>query len=145
MVICNELVVEPVPIIVEDIPDDSRLDLKNLCIIISKSKILDKTEALKCIIHEYRHIYQITTVMGGVNIHPLFNLWKENINTLFHPEYVNNMDEVNAYMAQPLEIDAFAYTKFFFRNYLNQELICFSEDTEAMLDEYIDRYLVYGM
>lgn len=38
-IITQELIIDRLPVIVEEIQEDSRLDLKNMCIIISKEKI----------------------------------------------------------------------------------------------------------
>lgn len=58
---------------------------------------------------------------------------------------VNDPEEYTSYLLQPLELDAFAYTKYFFKKYLNQELICFHEEIEEVFDKYINTYIKYDL
>lgn len=37
------------------------------------------------------------------------------------------------------------YTKYFFKKYLNQELICFHEEIEEVFDKYINTYIKYDL
>lgn len=142
--ICDKLQIEPVPLIVEDILDDSRFDINNECIIISKKIINNHTESVKALIHETRHLYQLLIVANELDIHPLYEQWKDNLKNPFiiqKEEDINNNDMLLQYMAQPIELDAFAYTKFFFQKYFHKELICFDNEIEAIFDMYIDVYL----
>lgn len=107
--ICDKLQIEPVPLIVEDILDDSRLDIKNECIIISKKIIKNHIESVKALIHETRHLYQLLIVANELDIHPLYEQWKDNLKNPFviqKEEDINNNDMLLQYMAQPIELDA---------------------------------------
>ena len=52
------LEVPELPIVVEPIPEDSRIYYKEEFIVLRKDIALNKLEAMKSIIHEYRHYYQ---------------------------------------------------------------------------------------
>lgn len=144
-ILSEVLVLPTIPVITEDIPEDSCLDLENQAIVISKNLILNKTEAVKCLVHEYRHLYQ-QVILQTAPEHPLSNKWlktfKNMKNTIVD---VNDPEEYTKYLLQPLELDAFAYTKYFFKKYLNQELICFNEEIEEVFDKYINTYIKYDL
>lgn len=69
-ILSEVLTIPTIPVITEDIPEDSRLDFKNKAIVISKKLILNKTEAVKCLVHEYRHLYQ-QVILQTTPEHPL--------------------------------------------------------------------------
>lgn len=54
--IFNDLDIDPVPVIFEDIPEDSRLYIKDKYIAISNKLKNNKIECAKCIAYEARHI-----------------------------------------------------------------------------------------
>lgn len=139
------LILPSIPVIAEDIPEDSRLDLENQIIVISRKLILNKTEAVKCLVHEYRHLYQ-QVILQTAPEHPLYNKWLKNLKNMKNTVVdINDPEEYTKYLLQPLELDAFAYTKYFFKKYLNQELICFHEEVEDVFDKYINTYIKYDL
>ena len=139
------LILPSIPVIAEDIPEDSRLDLENQAIVISRKLILNKTEAVKCLVHEYRHLYQ-QVILQTAPEHPLYTKWLKNLKNMKNTVVdVNDPEEYIKYLLQPLELDAFAYTKYFFKKYLNQELICFNEEIEEVFDKYINTYIKYDL
>lgn len=118
------LILPSIPVITKDIPEDSRLDLENKAIVISRKLILNKTEAVKCLVHEYRHLYQ-QVILQTAPEHPLYNKWLKNLKNMKNTVVdINDPEEYTKYLLQPLELDAFAYTKYFFKKYLNQECKC---------------------
>lgn len=144
-ILSKVLVLPSIPVIAEDIPEDSRLDLENQAIVISRKLILNKTEAVKCLVHEYRHLYQ-QVILQTAPEHPLYNKWLKNLKNMKNTIVdVNDPEEYTSYLLQPLELDAFAYTKYFFKKYLNQELICFHEEIEEVFDKYINTYIKYDL
>lgn len=124
------LVLPTIPVITEDIPEDSRLDFENQAIVISRKLILNKIEAVKCLVHEYRHLYQ-QVILQTAPEHPLYNKWHKNL---------KNMKNIVVDINDPEE-----YTKCFFKKYLNQELICFNEEIEEVFDKYINTYIKYDL
>lgn len=144
-ILSEVLVLPTIPVITEDIAEDSRLDLENQAIVISKKLILNKTEAVKCLVHGYRHLYQ-QVILQTAPEHPLYNKWLKNLKNMKNTVVdVNDPEEYTKYLLQPLELDAFAYTKYFFKKYLNQELICFHEEIEKVFDKYINTYIKYDL
>lgn len=144
-ILSKVLVLPTIPVITEDIPEDSRLDLENQSIVISRKLILNKTEAVKCLVHEYRHLYQ-QVILQTAPEHPLYNKWLKNLKNMKNTIVdINDPKEYTKYLLQPLELDAFAYTKYFLKKYLNQELICFNEEIEEVFDKYINTYIKYDL
>lgn len=144
-ILSEVLAIPTIPVITEDIPEDSRLDFKNKAIVISKKLILNKTEAVKCLVHEYRHLYQ-QVILQTTPEHPLYNIWLENMENIKNTvSNINDPEEYTSYILQPVELDAFAYTKYFFQKYLNQDLNCFHPEIELVFDKYIQKYLTKNL
>ena len=57
LAICNDLNIDPIPVVVEEIEEDSRYYIKEDYIAISDKLIMDEIETIKCLLHELRHIY----------------------------------------------------------------------------------------
>lgn len=144
-IITQELIIERLPVIVEEIQEDSRLDLKNMCIIISKEKIQNQIEAIKCITHEYRHFYQLVVIGDDLSNHPLKQTWKESLEQYKETASLSPEELEQSYLTNPLELDAFAYTKYFFQKHLNKDLLCFPLEIEDILNLYIAKYINNGL
>lgn len=112
--ISEHLGIDPVPIKFEDIePDDSRLCIKGLYISINNKYKDDYLECAKCIAHELRHVFQMFYVQ--VFSDERAKRWKEE---LAHQINSSNMDsDGKNYLAQELELDAFAFTKYYLKEY----------------------------
>ena len=104
--ICNDLGIDPIPVIVEDIIEDARYYDKENYIAISSNLIMDEIEAIKCLLHELRHAYQIVCVTRNDSIEPLVNIWKEDLSK---PINLLSYDEQ---LCLSVEIDAYAYQKY---------------------------------
>ncbi len=74
--LCKYLGIDLIPVVVDSIEEDSRYYIEDNYIVISDKLILDKTEALKCLIHELRHCYQFNCVRDNVEDY-LVDIWKE--------------------------------------------------------------------
>ncbi|UKI50782.1 MAG: hypothetical protein L6U99_05385 [Clostridium sp.] len=110
-ILSEVLVLPSIPVITEDIPEDSRLDLENQAIVISRKLILNKTEAVKCLVHEYRHLYQ-QVILQTAPEHPLYNKWLKNLKSMKNTVVdINDPEEYTSYLLQPLELDAFCLYK----------------------------------
>ena len=114
----NLLNVERIPVIVEDIEEDSRYMIKENYIVISSKIIHDKIEATKSLVHEYKHYHQMCIVTNNIP-HKLYDLWKENLQNPYQPKDYNDDEQMTRYYLQPLELDAYAFTKYYFKKYLN--------------------------
>lgn len=144
LMLCNDYELQPVPLIVESISDDSRYDIQNDCIVISDKVIMNYKEALKCLIHETRHIYQMMIVDLKITSHPFYETWKDNFKEALTAD-PNNIKQVEDYFKQPIEIDAFAFTKYIFKKYFDEDLLCFDLMIEDIFNLYIEKYLVKGL
>lgn len=70
---------------------------------------MNQFESVKALIHETRHLYQLLIVANELDIHPLYEQWKDNLKNPFviqKEEDINNNDMLLQYMAQPIELDA---------------------------------------
>ena len=137
MHVCKLLKIEMVPILFEDIGiEDSRLYLNDPYIAISEKYIDDYIECAKCVCHEFRHLYQIAYVKTNCDSKALI-MKKELLN-------IKSFDfkedgSVASYMMQEIEIDAFAFTKWYMDKFLNIDVIHKIELYEEIIKEYIEK------
>lgn len=139
MILANYLNVDPIPVVVEDMMEDSRLYIKEEYIALSKECIKNHIESLKAVSHEYRHYYQLQCIRNGIN-NKLVNNWKEDF---LNPVQVNDPNDVAAmtlYGFMTIEIDAFAFQKFALKKFLNIDTHHASLEYDVILDSYIDKY-----
>ena len=135
----NLFKIEMIPVVSEDIEEDSRYMIKENYIIISNKIIHDQLQATKALIHEYTHYYQYCVVENNIP-HPFLEYWKENIENPYIPKDPNNTKQMVRYYLQPIELDAFAFTKYYFKKYLNLEINQLHPDFEKIIDLYITKY-----
>lgn len=129
--LCNYLGIEPIPVVVDSIKEDSRYYIEDNYIVISNKLILDKTEALKCLIHELRHCYQFNCVRNNVD-NDLVNTWKE--------EFANA--HLIEYGAMTTELDAFAFTKYIMKEWYNINIVFPDIVYDEILTRYINKYFI---
>ncbi len=131
--IANRLGIDPLDIKFEDLTDDSRLYIKENYVAINKKYENDYEECTKCIAHEYRHIFQLFYVN-------IFNddrskRWKKELQGAVNS---SNMDgDGTNYIVQEIELDAFAFTKYYLENFENIQVV----NKIDKLDQYILNYL----
>lgn len=133
--LCEFLNVEPIPVIVDDIDEDSRYYPNDDYIVISSKLICDEVEALKCLIHEIKHYQQYMCVIHNITDNPFYNEWKE--------DYLVNYKNITSYeemLALSIEIDAFAFTKYIMKEWFNMEIIYPEETYDNILNLYIRKY-----
>ena len=132
--VAEYLGIDPLPIKFEDLGDeDSRLYLKEEYVGITVKCKNDYLECAKSITHEYRHVFQIFYVH-------LFNddraiRWKKILAAQINSSTMN--EDGSNYINQELEIDAFAFTKFYLQKYENIDVKNKVEGLDNYLDEYI--------
>ncbi len=133
--IAEHLGIDPLPIKFEDLGDeDSRLYLKEEYVGINNKYKTNYLECAKAITHEYRHVFQI--FYANLFKTELAIRWKKLLPTIVNSSTMNaNGDN---YINQELEIDAFAFTKFYLKEY---EHIDVQNKIEG-LDEYLDLYII---
>lgn len=133
------LQVERIPVLTDDIEEDSRYMIQENYIIISNKIIHDQFQAIKALVHEYKHYHQYCIVENNIQ-HPLLNLWLENLQNPYQPLDFNDSEQMTKYYLQPIELDAFAFTKYYFHKYLNQSIQQLHEDFEHIFDLYLNKY-----
>lgn len=129
--LCKYLGIDLIPVVVDSIEEDSRYYIEDNYIVISDKLILDKTEALKCLIHELRHCYQFNCVRNNVEDY-LVDIWKEEFSKAHILEYGS----------MALELDAFAFTKYIMKNWYNIIVIFPDIEYDEILNRYIDKYFI---
>ena len=132
--IADHLGIDELPIKFEEIdPDDSRLNLKEQYIEINVKYKNDYVECAKSLTHEYRHVFQIFYVhMFDDN---LSKLWREALSKQVNS---SNMKNDREYVEQALEIDAFAFTKYYLDRFENIKVINKISNLDKWLDKYIE-------
>lgn len=129
--LCKYLNIEPIPVIADAIEEDSRYYIEENYIVISDKLILDKTEALKCLIHELRHCYQLNCVRNNLD-NKLVNIWKEELQEFKIIDYGNST----------MELDAFAFTKYIMNKWYNINIIFPDIVYDELINMYIDKYFI---
>lgn len=131
--IANRLGIDPLDIKFEDLTDDSRLYIKENYVAINKKHENDYEECAKCIAHEYRHIFQLFYVN-------IFNderseRWKKELQGAVNS---SNMDNTGSnYISQEIELDAFAFTKYYLEKFENMKVRIKIDGLDNVIDKYI--------
>ena len=127
--------VEPIPVVVEDIKEDSRFYTKDLYISISKNKISDDAKALQCLIHEYKHYQQYMCIIYNMTEVPFYKKWKEE----FETKNINNLtyEEI---ICQTVEIDATAFEIHILKEWFDIEINHPDPLYNKVLKLYINKY-----
>lgn len=133
--IANRLGIDPLDIKFEDMIEDSRVYIKENYVAINKKHENDYEECAKCIAHEYRHIFQLFYVN-------IFNderseRWKKELQGAVNS---SNMDNTGSnYISQEIELDAFAFTKYYLEEFENIEVVNKIDKLDFYILEYIKR------
>lgn len=134
--IVEHLGIDPLPIKFEEMgDDDSRLFLKEKYVGINKKYKNDYKECAKCIAHEYRHVFQIFYA-NLFDTEPA-RRWKGLLGTQINSS--NMKEDGSDYLEQELEIDAFAFTKFYLEYYEKMQVVNRIEGLDKYLDLYIEK------
>ncbi len=130
--ICNHLGLDVLEYKFENLGiEDSRLYIKEEYIGINIKYKNNYLECAKCLSHEYRHVFQLyyMNIMNDERA----KRWKEE----FSNAKVGTDKE---YLGQELELDAFAFTKYYLDKYENLKTNCNIKDYEKVVDMYINKY-----
>ena len=137
--LCDFLGIEPVPIMFEEMEEDARYYDKLDYIGISNKFVHDEIESMKSVIHEVKHLHQkycISHKNEKLKLAPsiLIKQWEEDfkINQRLVPP-----DQV---MCMPVEVDAFAFTKYILKEWFNIDYHHYDLTYDAVLTIYIDKY-----
>lgn len=132
--IADRLGIEPLDIRFEDLSDDSRVYIKENYVAINKKYENDYDGCAKCIAHEYRHVFQLFYV--HIFTDERSKRWKKELQGAINS---SNMDGSGTnYITQEIELDAFAFTKFYLENYESIPVI----NKVMGYDQIIDKYLI---
>lgn len=133
--IADQLGIEPLDIKFEDLSDDSRLYIKENYVAINKKYENDYEECAKSIAHEYRHVFQIFYVNLFSNDRSI--RWKKELQGVINS---SNMDSNGSnYITQEIELDAFAFTKYYLEEFENIEVVNKIDKLDFYILEYIKR------
>ncbi len=136
----NYLGVERIPIEFSNIiKDDSRLVLKPGIKILVNNKFKDNYfECAKAIVHEYRHWFQINWI--SVMDDDLSEKWGRSLEKVVsyeNADLISNIEESTTYAIQDIEIDAFAFTKYYLEKYEEMDVIHPNIQYEELIRKYI--------
>lgn len=136
--VANYLGVDVIPVIVEDIVEDSRYYLEEAYIVISKKLINDEIEAAKCIAHEMRHHYQWYIIKNNID-HRFKDEWKKNLSKTININ-PNLVDDIANYDSSLIELDAFAFQKYIIKKYYGLDIYHPIIEYDTILEFYIEKY-----
>lgn len=139
--LCEYLGIEMLPVVCEDIPDDSRFYIKDQYIALSPKMFKSYTDAIKSLVHESRHQFQIKCVLSEeCDIDPLLvEMWREDFLNMNAPLDVNSSSSVEKYFNQVIELDAHAFSKWYLKEILFIETHFPSEEYDKLIDLYIEK------
>lgn len=133
--VADHLGIDPLPIKFEFILDDSRIYYKEEYVGINIKYKNNYEECAKCITHEYRHVFQVfyCQLIDTETTRRWKGLLANSINS--SNMSANGLD----YIGQELEIDAFAFTKFYLEHYEGMKVVNRIDGLDAILDLYIEK------
>lgn len=137
--LCNYLEIEPVPVLFEEMNEDSRYyDVLNY-ITINKKFMGNELEIRKSIIHEVKHLHQKHCISHKKDklrftTPKLIKEWEKDfkLNQRLIP-----IDELNL---MSVEVDAYAFTKYILKNWFNYEYYYLNDIYDEILNKYIAKY-----
>lgn len=140
--LCEYLGIEMVPVIFEDIEEDSRFYFKEQYIVISRRMLPRYSDVLKSLVHEVRHGYQYYCIFNPNNENPvLVKNWKQDLDKLINPLLMSDAEMAgNYYLLNTLELDAHAFSKWYLKDKLDIETHYPQFEYDYFLDMYIRKY-----
>lgn len=135
--VSNFLGIDFYPILFEEIEEDSRIYYKEEYIAINTKYKDDYLECIKSVIHELRHVYQV--MYASTSTDKRAKVFKEE---LASPVELDPKDSksITKYYMQAIELDAFAFTKWYLKEFQSIDVIHPSIDYEAIICAYIVKY-----
>lgn len=135
LAICKDLCIDPVPVVVEEMKEDSRYYIKENYIAISSKLIMDEIEAIKCLLHELRHAKQFNCITDENSTHPFKEIW---ISELIYETSGISQEEQLGLM---IEIDAYGYQKLMLKKLFDIDWHYPNEEYDKVIDSYVEKYL----
>ena len=129
--------IEAFPIIFEELNEDARVYINDGYIAINSQYKEDFSECAKCIAHELRHIFQ--TFYAFISKEAKAKRIREELK---NPVELDPADitSITRYCLQEIEIDAYAFTKWYLKKYHNIDVIHESYDYEKIIILYMNKY-----
>lgn len=125
-------------IVSDNLYEDSRIMFKEEYIILRKDIALNYVEALKAIAHEYRHFYQYTCVKENRTNEPLLEFYIDDFNKINKDGY--KPLEPDKYFSLIIELDAFAFQKYYLKKELGIETHHPDDVYDHLLDKFIEKF-----
>ena len=132
--IADRLGIDPLEIKYEEMIDDSRLYIIEEYVAINKKFENDYVECAKAIAHEYRHVFQL--FYANMLNDNRARRWIMELSNFINSSNMDN--EGMNYINQELELDAFAFTKFYLETFENFQF----HNRITGLDSIIDNYII---
>lgn len=134
--LAKHLNIDLIPIVIEEMEEDSRYYIKSDYIAISSATTHNVVELVKCLIHEYRHYYQKQCITNNslVEKDELLYKWSNDFKTLYKSEEER--------MCSSIEIDSYAFTKYILNKWFNVNYIHYNKTYDDILNAYIRKYLI---
>lgn len=135
LAICKDLGIDPVPVVVEAMEEDSRYYIKENYIAISSKLIMDEIESIKCLLHELKHAQQFNCITDEESTHPFKEIWIAEI--IYEAGGISQEEQLGLM----IEIDAYAYQKYMMKKLFNIDWHYPNEEYDNVIDSYVDKYL----
>ena len=137
--LCDFLGIDAVPILFEEMEEDARYYNDLDYIGISNDFVHDEIEARKSLIHEIKHLHQKYCISHKNERHKfatekLINEWTIDFKK---DQRLLPLDEL---MCLPVEVDAFAFTKYILKEWFDYDYHHYDEAYDALLTLYINKY-----
>lgn len=136
--IAEYLDVPQLPIAVENIKEESRAYFKEEFILLRPDIALNDLEAKKALAHEYRHFYQFQCIKKKKYDEPLLGLFAEDF--CYMADNGNSKDGTPEYYSLIIEVDAFAFQKYFLKEVLGIETHFPDPEYDEILDNFIKKF-----
>lgn len=135
LAICKDLGIDPVPVVVEEMEEDSRYYIKENCIAISSKLIMDEIESIKCLLHELKHAQQFNCITDEKSTHPFKEIWIAEV--IYEAGGISREEQLGLM----IEIDAYAYQKIMMKKLFDIDWHYPNEEYDKVIDSYVDKYL----
>ena len=137
--VAKHLGVDSIPIVFEELDkEDSRIYFKEQYIAINERYSCNLEECMKCLAHEYRHLFQYYMIAlfskDDSAYGRLARVYKEDFDNQV------GIEDYEKYMLQVVEIDAYAFTKVYLKKYYKLDITISNKSYSKIVEEFINRY-----
>ncbi len=138
--VCKLLNIEMIPVICEEMEEDSRYYIQEDYIAISPKMLLNYTDAVKSMVHELRHKYQKECCKNNYTNEnkTLVNNWRMEFKRINTP--LGMFEMMTNYYGLTIELDAHAYSKWYMKEKMNIMTFHPNIEYDILIDIYIKKY-----